>query len=48
MGGTGTFAYYYPEKDIYFVGDVNQFAKPGLVFTLPLKIAKIANRYVHS
>lgn len=34
MGGSGTFAYYYPEKDLYLVGDVNQFAKPGLIFTL--------------
>lgn len=34
MGGSGTFAYYYPEKDLYLVGDVNQFAKPVLIFTL--------------
>jgi len=46
MGGSGSFAYYYPEKDIYLVGDVNQFAKPGLIFTIPLKIAKLANRYL--
>lgn len=46
MGGTGSFAYYYPEKDLYFVGDVNQFAKQGLVFTLPFKFAKLANRYI--
>lgn len=42
MGGSGSYAYYYPEKDLYFVGDVNQFAKPDLVFALPLKQAKIA------
>lgn len=46
MGGTGTYAYYYPEKDLYFVGDVNQFAKPGEVFILPLKLAKLANKYI--
>lgn len=45
MGGSGTFAYYYPEKNLYLVGDVNQFSKPGLTFTLPLKIAKLANKY---
>lgn len=45
MGGSGTFAYYYPEKDIYFVGDVNQFAQPGLTFILPLKLAKLANLF---
>ncbi len=42
MGGTGTYAYYYPEKDLYFVGDVNQFARPALIFTLPLQKAKLA------
>ncbi len=46
MGGSGAFAYYYPEKDLYLVGDVNQFAKPGLIFTLPFKIAKLAYKYL--
>jgi hypothetical protein len=46
MGGTGTYAYYYPEKDLYFVGDVNQFAKQGEIFILPLKLAKLANKYI--
>lgn len=46
MGGCGTFAYYYPEKNLFFVGDVNQFAKPELIFTLPLKIAKFAYKYL--
>lgn len=45
MGGSGTFAYYYPEKDLYIVGDVNQFAKPGLTFTVPLTFSKLAYRY---
>lgn len=27
-GSTGSFAFYYPEKDLYFVGDVNQAANP--------------------
>lgn len=46
MGGTGTYAYYYPEKDLYFVGDVNQFAKPGAIFILPLKLAKLAHKII--
>ncbi|MDF2588671.1 MAG: hypothetical protein K0S41_2512 [Anaerocolumna sp.] len=46
MGGTGTYAYYYPEKDLYFVGDVNQFARQGDIFILPLKLAKLANKYI--
>lgn len=46
MGGTGSYAYYYPEKDLFFVGDVNQFARPGETFILPLKLAKIANKYI--
>ncbi|MDF2505763.1 serine hydrolase [Clostridium sp.] len=46
MGGSGTYAYYYPEKDLYFVGDVNQLAKQGEVFILPLKLAKLANKYI--
>ena len=46
MGGSGSFAYYYPEKMLYLVGDVNQFAKPGLIFTIPFQIAKHANRYL--
>lgn len=47
MGGFGTYAYYYPEKDLYFVGDVNQFAKQGEIFILPLKLAKLAHKYIH-
>lgn len=46
MGASGTYAYYYPETDLYFVGDVNQLANPALIFTVPLEIAKIANKYM--
>lgn len=46
MGATGTYAYYYPEKDLFFVGDVNQLAKPGQSFILPMKLATLANRYI--
>ncbi|MDF2989199.1 MAG: hypothetical protein K0R50_4709 [Eubacterium sp.] len=48
MGGFGTYAYYYPEKDLYFIGDVNQFAKQGEIFILPLKLAKLAHKYIAS
>ncbi len=46
MGGTGTYAYYYPEKDLYFVGDVNQFARQGEIFILPFKLAKLAHQCI--
>lgn len=39
IGMSGAFAFYYPDKDLYFVGDVNQLAKPGLTVILPLKLA---------
>ena len=47
MGGCGAYAYYYPQMDIYVVGDVNQFSKQGLLFTLPLKVAKLASKYMN-
>lgn len=41
MGASGSYAYYYPEADFYFIGNVNQFARPDLTFTLPLNQAKL-------
>ena len=38
-GSTGSFAFYYPHKDFYFVGDVNQVSNPGLPFPLILNLA---------
>ncbi|MCL2485782.1 MAG: beta-lactamase family protein [Endomicrobia bacterium] len=38
-GSTGSFAFYYPLKDLYMVGDTNQLASPGLPIRLMLKIA---------
>lgn len=38
-GSTGSFAFYYPHKDLYFVGDTNQMAKPGLPIRLVMKLA---------
>jgi CubicO group peptidase (beta-lactamase class C family) len=38
-GHTGSFAFYYPHRDLYFVGDVNQMANPGLPVQLVMKLA---------
>lgn len=39
-GSTGSFAFYYPERDIFFVGDVNQVAKPiGVRLAMQLSVA---------
>ena len=38
-GSTGSFAFYYPHKDLYFVGDINQMANPTLPIRLVLKLA---------
>ena len=37
-GSTGSFAFYYPQKDMYFVGDVNQMSNPGIPYQLLLKL----------
>ena len=38
-GSTGSFAFYYPQKDLFFVGDVNQFASPALPIRLSMQLA---------
>jgi CubicO group peptidase (beta-lactamase class C family) len=38
-GSTGSFAFYYPEKDLYFVGDFNQITNPELPIRLVMKLA---------
>jgi len=38
-GSTGSFAFYYPYKDLYIVGDLNQMANPALPIRLLLKLA---------
>ena len=38
-GVTGSFAFYYPERDLFFVGDFNQMANPGLPIRLIMKLA---------
>lgn len=41
FGTTGSFMFYYPEKDLYFVGDLNQFKNPALPFRLLLRLAML-------
>ena len=38
-GSTGSFAFYYPESDLFFVGDVNQMEKPALPVRLVMRLA---------
>ena len=38
-GTTGSFAFHYPHKDLYFVGDLNQMANPSLPIRLVMKLA---------
>ncbi len=38
-GSTGSFAFYYPQKDLFFVGDTNQMVKPGLPIRLIMRLA---------
>lgn len=37
-GSSGSFAYYYAEKDLYLVGDLNQLAAPALPIRLMMQI----------
>lgn len=38
-GSTGSFAFYYPEKEIFLVGDVNQMANPALPVRTAIQLA---------
>lgn len=38
-GSTGSFAFYYPAKDLFFVGDVNQMANPAIPVRLSIQLA---------
>lgn len=38
-GSTGCFAFYYPHKDLFFVGDLAQMATPGLSIRLVMRLA---------
>ncbi|HEX2981053.1 MAG TPA: hypothetical protein VHO48_12365, partial [Anaerolineaceae bacterium] len=41
-GSTGSFAFYYPLKDLYYVGDLNQMANPALPVRLVMQLAMSA------
>ena len=41
-GSTGSFAFYVPEQDLFYVGDVNQFASPAIPIRLVMKLAMAA------
>jgi len=47
-GSTGSFAFYYPEKDLYFVGDLNQMACPSLPIRLLIKLAMSTERNINT
>lgn len=38
-GSTGSFAFYHPVSDLFFVGDVNQMANPALPVRLAMRLA---------
>ncbi len=38
-GSTGSFAFYHPGKDLFFVGDVNQMANPAIPIRLTMQLA---------
>ena len=38
-GSTGSFAFYYPMKNLFFVGDVNQMSDPSLPIKLSIQLA---------
>jgi len=39
MGATSSIAFYYPDKDLYFVGDFNQLANPTVSIMTTMKLA---------
>ena len=42
-GVTGSFAFYYPEKDLYFIGDFSQLKKPSAPYLMLMKLSKMAD-----
>jgi CubicO group peptidase (beta-lactamase class C family) len=43
-GSTGSFAFYYPEKELYFTGDTAQLASPATPIRLVMRLAMVSNR----
>lgn len=46
-GSTGTFAFYYPQKDLYMVGDMNQLANSALPIRFFLRLVMGVNKYIN-
>lgn len=44
-GSTGSFAFYYPEKDMFFIGDVNQMVNPATPVRLVMRLAMSMKSY---
>lgn len=40
-GSTGSFAFYYPDKGLYFVGDLNQMSNPAIPIRLTMQLAMV-------
>jgi D-alanyl-D-alanine carboxypeptidase len=40
-GSTGSFAFYYPDKDLFIIGDLNQMTNAALPIRLSMRIAII-------
>src|SRR5699024_1617637 len=38
-GSSGSLAFYYPRRDLFFVGDLNQIAHPALPIRLAMQLA---------
>ncbi|GAL86349.1 beta-lactamase [Sporocytophaga myxococcoides] len=44
-GSTGSFAFFYPHKDLHFVGDLNQMANPAMPIRFLLKLVMETKKY---
>jgi CubicO group peptidase (beta-lactamase class C family) len=44
-GTTGSFAFYYPHKDLHFVGDLNQMGNPAMPIRFLLKLVMATKKY---
>ncbi|MDI6720712.1 MAG: hypothetical protein QMD46_14025, partial [Methanomicrobiales archaeon] len=44
-GSTGSFAFYYPLKELFFVGDLNQMGNAALPVRLSLRLAMLARSW---
>ncbi len=43
-GSTGSFAFYYPQKDLFFAGDFNQMKHPALPIKYVMQLAMFASK----